>query len=125
MPALFRLASQVIRAKLRATVQPMETAMKLHILLFAAAAVILPPAIVSAEIALTGQAVMGLGLEQGKTTAISDIELTLHATRITDGGVEFGAMIDLNTPQSAGPRQGPPRAILYMSTGDFIGTGAN
>lgn len=72
-----------------------------------------------AEIALTGQAAMGLGFEQGKPQAVSDMQLTLQAARITDGGVEFGAVVDLNQPQSRGFRDRPPRAALYMSIGDF------
>ena len=82
------------------------------------------PAAALAEIKLSGQAAMGLALHDGKTDAVSDLQLTLHGSRVTDGGVEFGAVVDLNQSPSRVIRSDPPRAYVYMSTGNFsIGAG--
>lgn len=72
-----------------------------------------------AEIALSGQAAMGLLHESGKTDAVSDLQLTLQASRVTDGGLEFGAVVDLNQSPSRAFRRTAPRAYVYMSTGNF------
>lgn len=77
------------------------------------------PVAALAEIRLSGEAAMGLAYEQGKTQVVSDMQITLHASRITDGGVEFGAVLDINQSPSRAFRHDPPRAYVYMATGDF------
>jgi len=62
---------------------------------------------------------MGLALENGKTQTLSDMQLTLHVSRVTDGGVEFGAVVDLDQSPSRAFRPRPPRAFVYMSTGNL------
>lgn len=77
------------------------------------------PLTATAEIRLSGQAAMGLVHEGGKTDAVSDLELTLHASRVTDGGIEFGAVVDVNQSPSRVFRRAAPRAYVYMSSGNL------
>ena len=86
---------------------------------FVAMLLLLVPLSAMAEIRLSGQAAMGLVHEGGKTDAVSDMQLTLHASRVTDGGVEFGAVVDLTQTPTRAFRNAPPRAYVYMSTGNF------
>jgi hypothetical protein len=112
------------RAKLAETVNTSGPAMKRFgaTLLLFGLPLIAAPCAGMADIALTGQAAMGLGFEQGKTTAVSDLQLSLRAARVTDGGIEFGAVVDVPQRNRRAFRTGPPRAVLYMSTGDFVGS---
>lgn len=88
-----------------------------HLIL--AACLLGTPLAATAEIRLSGQAAMGLVHESGKTDAVSDLQLTMQASRVTDGGVEFGAVVDLNQSPSRAFRSHQPRAYVYMSTGNF------
>ena len=89
-------------------------------LLLTAALLFCGPSVGLAEITLSGQAAMGLVHETGKIQSVSDMQLTLHASRVTDGGVEFGAVLDLDQSPSRAFRHNPPRAYVYMSTGNFV-----
>ena len=77
------------------------------------------PATALAEIRLSGQAGMGLVHEGGKTDVVSDMQLTLHASRVTDGGIEFGVVLDFNPSPMRALRNNPPRAFGDMSTGNL------
>ena len=90
--------------------------MKPHI---TAALILCAPTAAQAEIRLSGQAVMGLAFENGKTETVSETQFTLHASRVTDGGIEFGAVIDLNPAPTRAFRNDPPRAFISMSTGNL------
>lgn len=85
---------------------------------FAALFLVLP-VVANAEIRLTGEARMGLVHESGQSRAIADVRLTAHASATTDNGVEFGAVVDLDSPVSPAIRNQPPRAYVYISTGNL------
>ena len=58
---------------------------------------------VAAEIALSGQAAMGLDLgPSGKATAQTRSRLDLRASTVTDGGITFGAQMRLQG-ENGGP----------------------
>jgi hypothetical protein len=72
----------------------------------------------SAEIALGGEARMGLRYESGKTSVAAGTRITARASGVTDGGVEFGAVINLDqTGTGMAPvfRGDPPQVQVYIS----------
>jgi hypothetical protein len=72
--------------------------MRLRLLLLLA---LLAPLPATAEIRLTGEAAMGLTTTTTQNPqAITDLELSLQASRITDGGLEFGAVIRMDATSS-------------------------
>ena len=96
--------------------------------LFLTCLILCAPVAAKAEINLTGEARMGLVAEGGKTQIISGMRLTAQASRVTDGGVELGAVIDLNQPDRRAFRHDPPRGYVYMSTGNLtvqVGNGVD
>jgi outer membrane protein OmpU len=79
------------------------------------------PTFAPAEILLTGQAKMGLRYESGKTSYAAGTRVTAQFSGTTDGGLEYGAIIDLDqTANGLGSvfDSDTPRAQVYISGGD-------
>ena len=51
----------------------------------------------AAEMTISGEAKMGLSFDGHETQARSGVRLTTHFSGVTDGGLEFGAIINLQT----------------------------
>ncbi|MDC0737920.1 porin [Cognatishimia sp. SS12] len=64
--------------------------------LFASTALVLTAGVASADIAITGGADMGLEYNGTTTTVHNDIDFNIVGSGETDGGVAFGASIDLD-----------------------------
>ena len=77
---------------------------------------IVAPATALAEIKLTGEAKMGLVAESGSSQVATGMRLTAQVSRVTDGGVEFGAVIEMNQSNYTNTPHSRPRNYLYMST---------
>ncbi len=79
------------------------------------------PSLASAEILLRGQAKMGLRHESGETFAAAGTRVTAQFSRTTDGGLEYGAIIDLDqtaTGLDSAFDGDDPRAQVYISGGN-------
>lgn len=96
--------------------------------------VLLAPLPAAAEIIFSGEAKMGLVFDGKDMKAKSGVRLTAHAYGVTDGGLEYGAVLDLDTAQNpAFPntsvfRNDRPRGYVYISGGNHtlkMGTGVN
>lgn len=86
-----------------------------------AIALILLPSLGQSEIVLSGQAKMGLRHESGKTFAAAGTRVTAQFSRTTDGGLEYGAIIDLDqtaTGLDSVFDSDDPRAQVYISGGN-------
>lgn len=80
------------------------------------ALLLLAPIPAAAELSLTGEAKMGLSTTSGGATeSFSGARVTAHGYGITDGGLEYGAVLDLD-----GTRYGneSPRGYVYLSGGN-------
>jgi hypothetical protein len=53
-----------------------------------------------AEMTISGEAKMGLSFDGQDTEARSGVRLTTHFSGVTDGGLEYGAIINLQTTNS-------------------------
>jgi outer membrane protein OmpU len=83
-------------------------------------ALTLLPSLAQSDIVLSGQAKMGLRHESGKTFAAAGTRVTAQFSRTTDGGLEYGAIIDLDqtaTGLGAVFDGDDPRAQVYISGG--------
>lgn len=79
------------------------------------------PNLATAQIALTGEAKMGLSHVNGKTNAAAGTRITARFSRVTDGGMEFGAIVDLDqtgTGTDAVFRGDAPRAQVFIASGN-------
>jgi hypothetical protein len=75
----------------------------------------------SAEIRITGQAAMGLTHESGKTSYAAGTRVTATFSGVTDGGMEYGAIIDLDQTANGLDQvfnSDAPRAQVYISGGN-------
>ena len=93
------------------------------ILLSAAVSLVaaLLPTLAPAEILLTGEAKMGLRHVDGKTNAAAGTRITARFSGVTDGGMEFGAIVDLDqtgTGTDAVFFGDAPRAQVFISSGN-------
>jgi outer membrane protein OmpU len=85
------------------------------------AALALLPTLAPAEILLRGEAKMGLSHESGETNYKAGTRVTARFSGTTDGGLEFGAIIDLDqtaTGMGSVFDSNDPRAQVYISGGD-------
>lgn len=85
------------------------------------AALALLPTFAPAEVLFSGQAKMGLRHESGKTSYAAGTRVTTQFSGTTDGGLEFGAIIDLDqtaTGMGSVFDSNDPRAQVYISGGD-------
>lgn len=73
--------------------------------LFASTALVLTAGVASAEITLSGSASMGLQYDGTTTTVNNEIDFNIVGTGETDGGVAFGASIDLDASGSNSTEQ--------------------
>lgn len=86
--------------------------------LFASTALVLTAGVASAEITLSGSANMGLKYNGTTTTVHNEIDFNIVGTGETDGGVAFGASIDLdaqsdNSVQTTDTTNDPEVYISY------------
>jgi hypothetical protein len=82
-----------------------------------------PPAV--AEIRLKGDAKMGLSFDANGLKAISAARVTAHAYGTTDGGLEYGMVLDLDITNYS---DDPPRGQVYISSGNHrlrVGSGVD
>lgn len=71
---------------------------------------------------------MGLAFDGKDLKAVSGVRLTAHAYGVTDGGLEYGAVLDLDGIQSRTFGNDRPRGYVYIQGGNHslkVGTGAN
>jgi hypothetical protein len=78
---------------------------------------LLAPLPATAEIRLTGDAAMGLTSSSATKNpqAITDLELNLQASRVTDGGLEFGAVIRMD---ATSPNPTPSAGYFFIQGGN-------
>ena len=79
----------------------------------------------AAEITLNGEAKMGLTTSGGDVQGFSGARLTAHAHGVTDGGMEYGAVLDLDNSRYGDEA---PRGYVYISGGNHslkMGQGVN
>ncbi|QCO55686.1 porin [Pseudorhodobacter turbinis] len=68
-----------------------------------------------AELKLSGEAKMGLVFDGQDLAALSGAQVTAHAYGTTDGGLEYGIIMDMDV--SNFNRDDDPRAQVYISSG--------
>ncbi|WP_050526969.1 porin [Pseudorhodobacter aquimaris] len=68
-----------------------------------------------AEMKLSGEAKMGLVFDGQDLAALSGAQMTAHAYGTTDGGLEYGVIMDIDV--SNFNLDDDPRAQIYISSG--------
>jgi hypothetical protein len=96
--------------------KPMRPTLLPLLVLLAATPAIPTPA--TAEIRLSGDAAMGLTSSTTTTSAqvATDLDVKIQASRVTDGGVEFGAVLEMNA--NAGPGTRPASGYFFIQGGN-------
>lgn len=75
---------------------------------------LLAPLPATAEIKLTGDAKMGLSFDNQELKAVSAARITAHAYAETDGGLQYGVIVDLDLTNFSDE----PRGQVYISGGN-------
>lgn len=79
------------------------------------------PFAAAAEIKLSGEAAMGLSFSNDDIQAITRTKLTAHFSGVTDGGLEYGVILDIDPfafDEPVGFGQDRPRGQVYISGGN-------
>lgn len=86
--------------------------------------ILLAPLPATAEIKLTGDAKMGFSYNKQDLKAVSAARITAHAYAETDGGLQYGVIVDLDITNYSEE----PRGQIFISRGDHslaVGSGGN
>lgn len=118
MPALFFWAKPLLVANLFALRHLGLWIPKGRVMFFKTltAAMALAAAPAAADLTLTGEAKMGLAFKHGELAAQSGAQMTARASGITDGGLEYGIIMDVDL--SGFNQDDDPRAQVYIMGGD-------
>lgn len=93
-----------------------------------AAALCASAPLATAEVVFSGEAKMGLVFDGKDLQAVAGTRITAHAYGVTDGGLEYGVVLDLDQVQSKAFNNDRPRSSVYIQGGNHslrIGTGVD
>ncbi|RUS59664.1 porin [Pseudorhodobacter sp. E13] len=93
-----------------------------------AAALCASAPLASAEVVFSGEAKMGLVFDGEDLKAVAGTRITAHAYGVTDGGLEYGIVLDMDQVNTKTFNRTRPRSSVYIQSGNHslrIGNGVD